>query len=170
MIVNAIPRFFISFKMASVQKVFPFFWSIHIACVIDVGISIPYLCEHFLTREDTADTMTSLFRKVYGTHQAKSGSSWIPRAVTYSATSTGFDSFKYLSLTHCLVPFFHLIWSAHPTVVLRCVRLPCFVLKYFPDIGTAVPSRLWSRIASRTFVCKPSGSTCANKFSAIIFC
>ena len=121
-IVNVIPTLFISFRMASVQNVFPFFWLICAACVIDVGISIPYLCEHFLTQKDTADTMTSLFRKVYGTHQAKAVSSWIPQAITYSATSTGFDSFKYLRLTHCLVPFFRLIWSAHPTVVLRCVR------------------------------------------------
>ena len=69
--VKANPTFSISFWIESTHKVFPFFLSIILASATDIGSSIPYLCEHLRTLEDTADTMTSRFYNVCGTHRKR---------------------------------------------------------------------------------------------------
>ena len=114
---KAMPTLDISFFVASAQKVLPFFLSKRRASSIVRGTSMPYLCVRFLTRELTADMITSRFLRVYGTHHAKAGSSSMFLAVTYSATSIGFDSLSTFNGIHCFVPSFHLIRNCQPTVV-----------------------------------------------------
>ena len=126
-ILNAMPMFDISKWMASCQKVFWFLMTISTACSTEVGISMPYLCFAFLTRELTAATILSRFRRVKVTHQAKSGSSSMLQALIYSSTSIGFDSLISLRYVQVTVPYFYFTWNFHPAVVFRMDRLPHLV-------------------------------------------
>ena len=118
-ILNATPIFYISKFIASYQKVFLVLLSISSACLIDVGISIPYLCAAFLVWKLTLARILSHFLSVNGTHQAKSGSSYMLQAVTYSATSIGLDYFKSLSDIQVVVPSFHFTRNFYPTLLCR---------------------------------------------------
>ena len=124
------PTSVIYFITESIQRVLPFSLSSRLQCAIEVGISIPNLCIAFQTRKLTAEMILSLFLKVYGTHQAKAGSSSIFLALTYSATSTGLDSFRSFNGTHVWGPYFQSHKNFRPMVVLRCTRLPKFVTNH----------------------------------------
>ena len=81
-ILNATPIFDISKFIGSFQKVFLFLLSISSACLIDVGISIPYLCVAFLVHKLTLEIILSRFLSVNGNCQTKAGSYCMLRAVT----------------------------------------------------------------------------------------
>ena len=93
------------------------FRSICLACLIEVGTSIPNLCIFLDCRAFILAMIMSRFLKVCGTHHANAGSSSMPLALSKSATSIGFDYLIKLSGTHCFVPSFHRISKFQPTVV-----------------------------------------------------
>ena len=136
-ILNETPIFYISKLIAYFQKVFLFLLSISSACLIYMGISIPYLCSAFL-----------VLLSLNGTHQAKSGSSCMLRAVTYSETSIVLDSFKSLSDIQVVVPYFHFTRNFHPTVVFRIERLPRLEKIHLFFFSTALLSLEWSKMPS----------------------
>ena len=147
-ILNATPIFNISKLIESCQKVFLFLLSIYSACLIDVGISIPHLCVDFLVRKLTLEIIISQFLSVNGTHQAKAVSSCMLRAVIYSATSIGLDSFKSLSDIQVVVPSFHFTRNFHPTVVCRIERLPLLETIHLFFFSAALLSLEWSKMPS----------------------
>ena len=147
-ILNATPIFNISKFIESCQKVFLFLLSIYSACLIDMGISIPYLCVSFLVRKLTLEIILSQFMSVNGTHQKNSGSYCMIRAVTYSATSIGLDYFKSLSDIQVVVQSFHFTRNFHPTVIWCIERLPRLEKIHLFFFSTALLSLEWSKMPS----------------------
>ena len=85
---------------ASIHRVVPLYLLSQAQSATEVGILIPNLCVAFWMHQLTAEIFLSKFHRTNVTHQAKAGSSEIFRAVTNSATSTGFDYFKNFNVTH----------------------------------------------------------------------
>ena len=79
-----------------------------------------------------------LFR-VYGTHHTNIGYLSIPCAKYHSATSTGYDSFKYASRSQVVVPYFHCTHSFQLIVVFSMCYCP-FQLVYILATFTSRPS------------------------------
>ena len=89
---------YISFVSASLHMVLLLVLSSSIACSMLVGISTPYLCVVFLM-QCLIDTMMALcLFRTYGVHHVNVRSLSIPCALANSAVSTGWDSFRSLSL------------------------------------------------------------------------
>ena len=82
---KSMPTFGISLSIVSHQKLLPLFVSIYISSSAVVGNSIPCLWVVFMIQCFSVDKMTYLFRRVYVTHHAKSGSSETSLALTNSA-------------------------------------------------------------------------------------
>ena len=89
---------YISFVSVSLHMVLLLVLLSSIACSTLVGISTPYLCVVFLMRCLINAMMALCFFRMYGVHHANAGSSSIPRTLAKSAVSTGWDSFRSLSL------------------------------------------------------------------------
>ena len=147
-ILNETPIFDISILIASCQKVLLFLLSISSACLIDVVISITYLCIALLVRNLTLVIILSRFLSVNGAHQTKAGLSCMLRAVTYSETSIALDSFKSMSDIQVVVPYFHFTRNSHPTVVCRIERLPRLETIRFFFFSTALLSLELSKMPS----------------------
>ena len=94
---------FISFMIASHQRVFLFSLSKSKASLTVFGTWIPNLWVIFWYCLLTAAIICCHFCSTSLVHQAKAGSSWMPRPVAYSATSMGYDSFISLNSSHGLV-------------------------------------------------------------------
>ena len=123
---------------SSCQDVSPFSSSICLACLTELGTSIPYLWVCFIMRDLTADIMQSRLQRVYGTHQSNAGSVSIPQAVANSAISIGLVSFNSLSGTHFSSPSLNKTRNfQHPSVVVRLRRCLDLVVTNLSDIGTA---------------------------------
>ena len=130
---------------------------------------MPYLCNVLRICDLMDNSITSLFRSVYGTHQKNAGMSAIPRAVENSDTFTCCDSFMYFRWIHCLVLYFQRTRIFHLHVVLRCFFWTHRVMIKVLDFSKAVTlSFQKSTIASIKDVKNPSESTWVSMFSAIM--
>ena len=130
---------------------------------------MPYLCNVLRICDLMDNSITSLFRSVYGTHQKNAGMSAIPRAVENSDTFTCCDSFMYFRWIHCLVLYFQRTRIFHLHVVLRCFfwthRVMIKVLDFYKAVTLSFQK---STIASIKDVKNPSESTWVSMFSAIM--
>ena len=111
----------------------------------------------------------SLLQRVKYTHQAKTGSSWIPSDIKYSSISIGIDYFRYFRDIQLMVPSFHFTWNFHPAVVCRLEQLPRLETIHLDFFSTARLSFGCYRILSMIWRWYPSALTWFNIFSAIIF-
>ena len=114
---NATFTALLSFCIAFHQRSFPFSLSKVKASSTVLGTLIPNLCVILWYLLLTAAIILCLLFKTWGVHQEKAGSSLIPIASAYSTTSTGYDSFMSLSLSHEVDLSFHSMQSCHPLVV-----------------------------------------------------
>ena len=135
---NGTPELCISIALASIQKLLPFSLSRLCPCLMLVGISIPYFWVVLKMCDFSADRITSLFRIMYGTHQANACSSAMTRALENSATSIGWDYFRYFKWIHDLDWSRHWTMSFHPTVVFQIFIWPRLVTMYMSPLVTAV--------------------------------
>ena len=129
------------FCIAFHQRSFPFSLSNARASSTVLGTLIPNLCVSLWYLLLTAAMILCLFFKTWVVHQENAGSSLIPIASAYSATSTGYDSFMSLNLSHEVDFSFHSIQSCHPLVVLCLCVLPCNVTSWL-SLETALLSFL----------------------------
>ena len=95
---KATPTLYISFISASLHMVLLLVLLSSIACSTLVGILTPYLCVVFLMRCLIDAMMALCFFRTYGVHHVNVGLLSIRRALANSAVSTGWDSFRSLSL------------------------------------------------------------------------
>ena len=114
---------FISFMSASHQRVFLFSLSKSKASLMVFRTWIPNLWVVFWYYLLAAAMIHCHFCSTSLVHQAKAGSSWMPRAVAYSATSMGYDSFISLNFSQDMDLSFYWTQSIHPLVV----RFMCFL-------------------------------------------
>jgi hypothetical protein len=138
---------FISLARASCQRVFPLFWSMSIACLTEVGTSMPYLWLVLQTLEFTAKIMISLFFKTWWTHHAKVGSSPMLQVITYLVTCTGLDYFEIFNSIHWCMLLAHWTRNFQPWIIWRIQLVSVFVMKYLLAILVASPELLWSTIS-----------------------
>ena len=140
-ILNATFAALISFYIAFLQRSFPFSLSKVKASSTVLGTLIPNLCVILWYLLLTAAMILCLFFKTWVVHQENEVSSLIPIASAYSATSTGYDSFMSLNLSHEVDLSFHSMQSYHPLVVFSLYVLPFNVI-YWLSLKTAWPSFL----------------------------
>jgi hypothetical protein len=100
------------------------------------------------------------------THHANAGSSSILLAFAYSATSTGYDSFKSFRGIQLEPPSFHSTRRCHPLVVFFQNFRPFGIFTQPSAAGIAVSSLQCSLISFINTYWFPLLSTCANRFSA----
>ena len=156
---KAILTFFISFSMASHQKVVPVSSSICSASSTLLGIRIPNLCIVFQYLLFTFDISLSRFLRVCLTHHENADSSSIPLCIAYSTTSIGLDAFISLREIQEHNLSFYLINSFQPLVVFLGILFPS-QLKIKPSfLSIAVWSLAWSMISSIMLYCLPLAST-----------
>ena len=116
-ILNATFAALISFCIAFHQRSFPFSLSKAKASSTVLGTLIPNSCFILCYLLLTAAMILCLFFKTWVVHQENAGSSLIPIASAYSPTSTGYDSFMSLNLSHEVDLSFHSMQSCHPLMV-----------------------------------------------------
>ena len=116
-ILNATFTVLISFCIAFHQRSFPFSLSKAKAFYTVLGNLIPNLCVTLWYLLLTAAMILCLFFNTWVVHQENAVSSLIPIASAYSATSTGYDSFMSLNLSHDVDLSFDSMQSCHPFVV-----------------------------------------------------
>ena len=116
---------FISFMIASHQRVFLFSLSRSKTSLTVFGTWIPNLWVVLWYCLLPTAIIRCHFCSTALVHQAKAGSSWMPRAVAYYATSMGYDSFISLNFSQDVDLSFHWTQSIHPLVVHFMCCLPC---------------------------------------------
>jgi len=144
---KALEQFFISFLIASIQKVVPVLVSKAWASWTLFGISIPYFWWILCYRFFMALMILSRFFTVWGTHQAKAGYPARPLFMAYWATWSRCGSFTSLSGCQEVVPSFHWHKNYHPLGVCLGSFLPALVVMIPSSLETVVPSFLWSTIS-----------------------
>ena len=140
---NATQKFSILLVLASLQKLLPFSFSCLCPFLMLVGISIPYLWVVFRMRDFSTDMITSLFRIVYGTRQAKLDSSMIPWILTNSEKFILWDSFRYFKWIHDSDWSRHWNRRCHPTMDLLISFWLRFVTMYMLSLVTPVAASFW---------------------------
>ena len=123
-ILNATFTALVSFCIAFHQRLFPFSLSKVKAFSTLLGTLIPNLCVILWYLLLTAAMILCIIFKTWVVHQENTGSSLIPIASAYSATSTRYDSFMSFSLSHEDDLSFHSMHSCHPLAVLCLNVLP----------------------------------------------
>ena len=132
-ILNATFTVLISFCIAFNQRSFTFSLSTAKASSTVLCTLIPNLCVFLWYLLLTAARILSHFFKTWVVHPENACSSLIPIASAYSATSTGYDSFMSLNLSHEVDISFLSMQSYHPLVVLCfvCLAMQCNIMVIF---------------------------------------
>ena len=159
-------KFFISWMIASHQRVAPFSWSIPTAYSTVFGTLSLYLWV-FIEYHFVLDIIWSLLFKKYLIHHANYGSSKILFSTAYSAICTGYESLISLSLIHLVLPYFQWMQTSHPLIVFFLFLVPLLGMTNVFFYNVCVPLVLVTMMDSISTNWLPSWSTCANRFSAI---
>jgi hypothetical protein len=110
-------------QIASHHRVFPFSLLIRIASSTLFEIQIPNLCVFSQYFDFTFEIMALRFLRVYNTHHANAGSSWILDLTAYSVSPTRNFPLTSFKGTQVLLPSFQPMSISQPFVVRLQLRL-----------------------------------------------